>query len=195
MAGFAAANAAVNQTQGAFSQFGEARPEPGTPVAPAPAPTPTPAPQATQQAATPQTSAPSTKYKFTKKDLQGPSHFAPIPEGTYTFTVLDCKTDYTKKNGTSMEVVDMQVIYEGNKIWLRDYFVMSDNQMWKTGRFFASIGLWDALEANGLDGVNDPMWTTAISMEGKFEIEHETYNGKIQNKIKAYVVPGNLAVR
>lgn len=187
MAGFAAANAAVNQTQGAFSQFGEARPETGTPVAPAP--------QATQQAATPQTSAPAKKYTFTKKDLQGPSRFAPIPEGTYTFTVLDCKTDYTKKDGTPMKKVIMQVIYEGNKIWINDYLVMADNQMWKTGRFFASIGLWDALEANGLEGVDDPMWTTAISMEGKFEIEHELYQGKTQNKIKAYVVPGNLAVR
>ncbi len=183
MAGFAqAVNQANNQAQDSFSQFGEARPETAQTA---------PVPQQTTQ----QTSAQSTKYKFTKKDLQGPSHFTPIPEGTYTFTVLECKTDYTKKGNAPMEVVDMQVIYEGNKIWLRDYFVMTDTQMWKSGRFFASIGLWDALENRDFDGVNDPLWKTAEGADGKFEIKHEIYDGKIQNKVKAYVVPGNLAVR
>ena len=94
MAGFAAANAAVNQTQGSFSQFGEARPEAGAPVAPTPQQTQTQAPA---------TTGPKKKFTFSKKDLQGPSHFAPIPEGTYTFTVLDCKTEYTKKDNTPMK--------------------------------------------------------------------------------------------
>ena len=188
MAGFAqAVNQANNQAQDSFSQFGEARPETAQ-TAPVPQ-------QATQQTQAPATTGPKKKFTFSKKDLQGPSHYAPIPEGTYTFTVLDCKTEYTKKDGTPMKKVIMEVNYEGNKIWFNDYLVMSDNQMWKSGRFFAAIGLWDALEANGLDGVDDPIWTTAIAAEGKFETEHETYNGKIQNKIKAYVVPGNLAVR
>lgn len=136
-----------------------------------------------------------TKFSFTKKDLESKDYYQPIPEGQYSFTVYDCKTDYTKKDNTPMKVVTMEIDYEGKKIRVNDYLIMKDNQMWKVGRFFASIGLWDELEQNGLEGVVDPIWDTAIGRTGEFKTKHHEYNGRTSNEVAGYIVPGTLAVR
>lgn len=182
MAGFAAANAAVNQTnnqtQDSFSQFGEARPEAGTPVEPA---------------------EHKRRYSFSEKDLQEPSHYQLIPEGDYDFTVYSCQATRSTSKDEPMVRIILAIDYEGNQIWVEDNILTKENMMWKIGRFFASIGLRDSLFANGMgfgeDGTNDPIWQTAVGAQGRFRNKHHTYNGKTKNRVATYIFPGNLAVR
>ena len=158
-----------------FEQFGQAKPE-------------APAKQEAKKME-------QTPLSFSKKDLQGPSLYAPIPEGKYTFTVYDCQTDHTKKDGTPMKVVILEIEYEESKVRVTDYLVLKASMQWKIGRFFASIGLWDELEEKGLKGVADPIWDAAVGREGEVETKHDVYKDKVSNKVKNYIVPGTLAVR
>ena len=131
---------------------------------------------------------------FTDEDFEDKgSLFDPIPKGRYHFVVYDCQTSFTKKDNTAMKIILMDVHYDGRTTRLTDYFVYKSNQRWKFGNFFSAIGLGDTIKANGIGNVDDPLWTTAVGLEGDFEIDNETseWNGKqtTRNVIKKYYKP------
>lgn len=136
-----------------------------------------------------------TGFTFSDDDFKDKSGlFDLIPKGRYHFVVYDCQTSFTKKDNTLEKVILMDIHHEdGTKTRLTDYLVYKSNQGWKFAHFFDAIGLHDAIEEKGIGDADDPLWTTAVGLEGDFEVDNETseWNGKqtTRNVIKKYYKP------
>ena len=121
--------------------------------------------------------------------------FDPIPAGRYHFTVYDCQSGYTKKDNYMMKTLLLDILHDdGHKTRITDWLTFKEGAGWKFRKFFSTIGLDDAFKQNdGIHGLDDPLWDTAIAQEGDFEIGNKTeaWNGETRRKnyVKFYCDP------
>ncbi len=135
-------------------------------------------------------------YEFTFKgdeleQANRPSLFRAVAPGEYDFTVDDIHFEESKK-GNKMIRATLSFQDADGEVRVDDYFVCTEEAKWKFAPFFASIGQWDFVRANG---VTRDLWDAVRGMRGRFEISNEVFNDKTRNRVKKYIAPGTAAVR
>lgn len=133
--------------------------------------------------------------QFTGHELDGDgerkSLYREIPEGDYDFTVFDLEFTESKK-GTRMIKVILQVQAADGEARLTDYLVLSEGATWKAATFLSAVGLWEEAKVKGTP---QELWEKSVNKTGRLTVSHEEFNGKNQNRIKAYIKHGSTGVR
>ncbi len=119
-----------------------------------------------------------------------------VTPGEYDFKVYDMEFLQSAK-GTDYTKVTLSIQDETGEVRLSDSLFCTQAAKWKIVDFFASIGMWDEIKKNGLDMDG---WKSAIDKTGRAKIDTRAYtkrNGEPgeTNEVKAYLVPGEKAVR
>lgn len=112
------------------------------------------------------------------------SNFSVAP-GKYQVRVIDAKEE-TSKSGNDMIKLHLRTLKEDGTEGpaLFDYLVMSETAQWKIDQFLS------ACETHPGEGVAMELDADAmVGWECEAELSVETYEGKKQNKVVAYVVP------
>ena len=109
-------------------------------------------------------------------------------EGNYEFTVINFKRDRSKKNGNNMAVIDIEVTDGEKTNTVRDWFVLTNKNIWKIANFFRSIGLKKHGEKTKMK------WKESVGMSGMCTLivdERVSDKGRPYkvNQIKSYLDP------
>ena len=111
-----------------------------------------------------------------------------VPAGEYSLTVVEAKEDTSKKGNDQIKMV-LKVIREdgsdGPKLF--DYLVFSENCFWKVDAFLKSCG---EHPGEGVQMIFQPM-SKMIGWQCRAKLKVETYNGKENNKVDAYLFDGD----
>ena len=110
--------------------------------------------------------------------------FSLPPVGEYSFIVVSIEKTYAKSSGNPMMKVRLDL--QGADGCVFDNLVLSESAMFKVVTFFESIGLKKKGEA--LTKSIGDLADEAKGLEGRCKIFHEPYNGKMQAKVKEYIV-------
>ena len=113
--------------------------------------------------------------------------FSLPPVGEYNFIVASLEKTFSKSSGNPMMKVRLDL--QGADGCVFDNLVLSESAMFKVVTFFESIGLKKKGEA--LTKSIGDLADEAKGLEGRCKIIHEPYNGKMQAKVKEYIVLEN----
>ena len=110
------------------------------------------------------------------------NNFGPIPDNDYQLAVLEANE--TKSSaGNDMVALKLSVVegpYKGNHVY--DYLVFQDNMKWKTRSFLRALG--EVVVDNADIKLEPGSWFGKMV---KATCTSEEYNGKMSNKVKAYI--------
>jgi len=105
---------------------------------------------------------------------------APLPEGDYSFTVVDFERtkvkDGAKNAGASMYVYDLSISSGGTTIRLKYFLPLVTSMLWKSMQFFKGIKMIPADTPD--DVVIDFPWDRAVGRMGRCHIEPNVWSDR-----------------
>lgn len=106
-----------------------------------------------------------------------------VEPGKYRFRVIEAKDD-TSRGGADMVKVKLRVLHQDGSEGpaLFDYFVFTDTCFWRVDNFLTSCGKHPG-EGVAIDVNADDL----VGYEGEANLIVETYEGKKNNKVAAYL--------
>ena len=114
-----------------------------------------------------------------------------IPPGEYVVTVGDVECTTSKSSGNPMIKIEFDVVepekYNTRKLW--DYFVTTEDMVWKLGQFCQCA---DRLAAFDTDAVAE-VWAALRGATCRAEVKHEQWDGAPSAKIKRYLPAPDFA--
>ena len=147
--------------------------------------------------AVPETENTGFNMTFTDEDLEGGerrSLYREVPEGEYDFTVYDLEFKQSKKGDDYVYITLSIMAPDGGEARVSDNLMCTKAAKWKLATFFKSIGMWEEVKKTG---TNMAVWQSTVDkkMKGRIFVFHDEWNGKVCNRVRAYIAPGVSAVR
>ena len=117
-----------------------------------------------------------------------------LSPGDYDCIVDD--VDSWSKNGKNSMLVTLIVKDGDEEVSIRDWLPLRSDMLWKSARFFASIGMWEEVKGKP---ITYDVWSKAKGKKARITVNTRKYtkNGEETetNNVKSYLVPGEKAVR